>query len=308
MPRQLFRFFSTVDKQLPAVANRLVTFSPWPKKGSKLILPISVSRYQNDRDAYDSELDAMLTSTAKALAEEKVQSIDVLITGELCKHLPKQEIEELDSHFLTTHRYLLSKHTGSYRLNEFLEAKIDKNKLEANLKKVTEDSAEGTPWYKCMLKMHHKIKTKSGLEDSLRYQRMEVAITKSMAGLYTHMCYLGFAPDFMTYLYQQYSSESIPLFVRITVDKKQLEIKPFVTKAEASIITRHVTLLLEEVLTNDKFPNKEREKLISNCTNLIRLYGDRLQGSKFFGSAKAPTKLENISLKSDNVPLSLTQP
>lgn len=272
-----------------------VTFTPLLDETSKVIMPFSVTRYMKNKHskvAYDEEISAVLEATARMIKEKRIQSADILVTGQLHEDIPEKQVEELDSHFLRTHEHQFAQFSGVYRLKEFQEKKIDSAILANNMQLIEKDSAEGSPWYEAMAKMCFQVKKSlqpSILDDSLRYQRRECALTKSMGGIYTHKCYMGFIPDAMAFLYRQYPTCEIPLFVHVGVTHSKEEIiksteaftifmaqmlqQAAAANADASFLRRVITRILEDALTTNKMPHEEKEKLQSICTNLIHAYG-----------------------------------
>jgi len=273
-------FFSPLKKHQKPLASRSLSSSTAPyearlvpdlSKESKAILPISMARYDGDknkRKQYDKEIDALLRFTAEGLDAGRIACVEVLSTAGLQElNWDKEKAKEIEDYFMSVHHKMLEKQTEVHTWDGFIQS-IGKEKFEGNYHSIKATSAEGTIWHSLMLRTHKAVKINSDIEKSLEYQRREYAAILSMRGAYTNVAYMGNISLARSHLYQEYAD--LPTLTRIIIEetKKKVETDAVEAKIMVDMISRNI----EEILTNENFPKKEKRRLADMGTSLFQAY------------------------------------
>jgi hypothetical protein len=249
-------------------------FLPQLPKESKIILPISMTRFGEDkekRQQYNKEIDAVLRLTAESLEAGKATSVEVLSTAGLQElNWGKEKAEEVENYFWNTHQKILGKQTKFYTWPEFINT-LGKEKFEANYQLIKEASTEGTEWHNLMLMTYKSTRVNSSVEKSLEYQRKEYAATLSMRDRYTHIAYMGNVSLSWSYLYRAY--KELPIFTRVIIEKIPRKLK--INTTEANGIIDMLSKNIAEVLTNQYISMVEKERLADIMISLAQAYVPR---------------------------------
>lgn len=258
------RSFST---QAPYVAR----FVPVLPKEAKVIIPISMTRYDGDlskRRHYDQEISALLSYTASCLKKGDLNSVEVISTAGLQRiNWGSEKTQEIEAHFLTTHQAMLSQQTHVHTWDGFTD-KLGAELYATNYELIKAASAEGSLWYSLMLKTSDSVRINSDIEKSLEYQRREYASILSMKSIYSHIAYLGKTSPAWSHLYQEH--EGLPLFTRAIVEK--IKNKAEISTADANACVNMAFNSIEGILVNENFPKKDKVKLADMVTSLFRAY------------------------------------
>jgi len=251
-----------------------VRLSPKPLTDSKIVMPISMVRYdggKNEIAKYDKEIGALLKHTSEALARKNIESVDVVSSAGLQKiNWGEKKAQEIEEHFLKVHHDLLAQHTSFYTWDEFIH-KLGKEKFEINYNMIKNESVTGSEWYKLMVKVHNAIKLNNSLESSIEYQRREYAAIYTMRNQYTHIAYMGDISIAWAYLYSLY--DNLPVFSKAVIEKNPEKID--VNTSEANTIIRLITNNVQDVLSSENFPNKEKQKLSDKLMSIIYAYSPK---------------------------------
>jgi hypothetical protein len=273
-------FFSPVKKPF---ASRLLSslaapyqarIKPVLSRESKVILPISMTRYDGDkekREQYDKDIDALLRFTAEGLETGRIGRVEVLSTAGLQElNWNKEKAKEIEDYFMSAHHKMLEKQNEVHTWDGFI-SKVGKEKFESNYQLIKTASIEGSVWHGMMLKTHKAIKINSDIEKSLECQRRKYAAILSMKGMYTNVVCMGNMSLAWSYLYQEY--QDLPVFNRVILEK--IKKKVGISTVEADAIVSMISRNIEDVLTNENFPKKVKRKLAERGTSLFQAYVPR---------------------------------
>lgn len=252
--------------------NNSVTFQPYLKEKSKLILPISLSRYNVDKQvtkAFDMSLDKILQKTSLLLKMGYIDQVDILTTADLQKVNWSSELaDKYENHFLNKHAKVLGEQSAVYKWNEWIDL-IGRNLYQQTYLDVCEKSSEGTSWYYFMLDTFNKLKSETSLKASLDYQRQEYAAILLMDN-YDHIVYPGNITIAWAYLYYIYNKQT-PLFTKVINNNL-----PTLFEVNAPHDFNHsIEMILsnvENTLLSANFPKIGKEKLVYSLQKLIFAY------------------------------------
>jgi uncharacterized protein (UPF0147 family) len=238
---------------------------PQLQPDAKVIIPVSMARYQNQKEKFDFELSTLFSHMADKLKQNEIQSVDVLSTTALHEEWPKNKIEAIENHFFNTHAKILRKQINFFSWDDWIKQQGEKI-YQKYYEEVVELSKEGSEWYDLMLKTHHNVSTiNTNVEASLRYQRREYAAIRTM-NHYTDLVYMGHISSAWSHLYRIYPD--IPRFVRASIHAQVSQIKNY----DADMAVKMATTLIEQIVSSPNFPSKKKEKLQEICHNLFRTY------------------------------------
>lgn len=271
-----YGIFSSLPKLNRVISTNTVSryttrLIPQLGDSARVVLPISLNRFDGDkikREQYDAEIDTLLRFTDSQLKTGNITSVDVVSTGELQQlNWGVEKAREIEEYFLTTHHKMLSKQTSIHTWSNFIK-QLGEQKYEENYKLIKSASSPGSNWHDLMLKTQEATKVTTDIETSLEYQRREYALILSTQNLYTNIAYMGNISLAWSYLYKLY--DGLPVFTRITIDKT--EKKANISTADANTTVNLVLSNVEQVLTNQNFPTKEKIKLANMVTSLVQAY------------------------------------
>lgn len=124
-----------------------------------------------------------------------------------------------------------------------------------------------------MVKTHHSVKMSSDLEKSVEYQRREYAAIILMSQ-YSHLVYVGQISLAWAYMYHIFDKLELPLFTRVVFeDYARNDSVIGIGRADAGQTVKLILSNIEQTLTNQNFPNKEKEKLVNAGLSLFYAYG-----------------------------------
>jgi hypothetical protein len=287
----MYRIFS---RKL-SFASLNVKFIPELSQKSKAIIPISMARYEGEigqRDQYDKEVGTLLEHTANALERGYIGSVDVVSAAGLPNMMSKEKVKEIENHFFNTHHHLLKRQTGFYTFSQLIE-KLGPEKFLKCMASVEAHSGPGSEWFRAMEKTYESTRIRTGLENSLRYQRTEYTAMLAMSGVYSNVVYMGNLSLAWAYLYKQYESEDLPTFTRAAVEK--VFKKSQISTSEAEYKVEAVLREIESILTNENFPIKQRHKLINSGISFFYAYSPRIHRNE--SSAEVTKSDQRILLK-----------
>ncbi len=252
------RGFSSKSKVLhPVLCPQLL-------QDAKVVIPVSMVRYEKDKEKFDTELSALFQYMANKLEQEEIQSVDILATTALHEDWPDSKIAEIDDHFFNKHAKIAKKQMKFLLWKDWIKQRGEQIH-QKYYEEVLELSKEGSEWYKLMLNTHSRVSIGSSLEISLSYQRKEYAAIRAM-NYYTDLVYMGHISSAWSYLYELYPN--IPRFVRVSMQPQASQIKNY----DADAAVKIVTASLEQIVSSPNFPPKQKEQLKEICHNLFRTY------------------------------------
>jgi hypothetical protein len=287
--------YRILSRKLSSSALKAKFVPELPQK-SRSIIAISMARYEGEisqREQYDREIVALLEHSAHALERGHIASVDVVSAAGLPNTWGKEKSKEIEDHFFTTHRNLLEKQTGFYTFSQLIQ-KLGPEKFSKCMDSVEASSGHGSEWFKNMEKTYESTRVRSGLDHSLLYQRTEYAAILAMSGVYSNIIYMGNLSLGWAYLYKQYENEDLPIFTRAAVEK--IFKKSQISTAEAEYKVESILREVENILTNEQFPIKQKSKLINSGTSFFYAYSPRIP------MGGAPSKI------ADSKQFSLTTP
>ncbi len=220
---------------------------------AKIVIPISMTRYEKNREQFDKELSVLFRFTAEQLAENAIESVDVIATTALHEDWPESKITEIDNHFMKTHEKALAKQTHFFLWNDWMK-RFDQSLHQKQYEEIVKLSEEGSEWYKLMVKTHANASISNDLTTSLRYQRQEYAAIRSMTG-YSDLVYMGSISPAWSYLYELY--QNLPRFVKASIRSQASLLSTF----DSSQTVKLVLSLIEQTVTNPSIPPQEKVKL-----------------------------------------------
>lgn len=252
-------------------------FDPYFSEGSRIIIPISFSRYVVRDDIsikrakeYDSFLNTIFERTAYILRSGLVARVDILSSGDLQRiYWGEALTNKVEQHFLHTHADMLARQSDLFTLDCWINSVIGVKAFEERYNRIVAESSEGSEWYDLMLRTYSSLKTKSRLEQSVEYQRKEYT-AMSLMHEYTHLVYAGPMSIAWAYLYKKYPE--MPMFSQVKVEKLD-ESKPYIKAYDAEQTTKFLLTMLKDVLTNSQFPPEKKELLVDSCMGLLYAYG-----------------------------------
>lgn len=252
-----------------------VAFIPEPIKDSRVIIPISLGRYnisEKKTEEYDAILKALFTHAYSLLSSGSLKQVDILFTGDLQRiNWEDGLVNKIESHFFRTHQEKLSQLSNIYKWNAWLEAKQDM--YQKFYQDVLEKSQHGSEWYNLMVKTHDEVRMSNDLELSLEYQRKEYAAIMLMQE-YNYIIYTGTISLAWAYMYSIYSSLKLPIFSRAAFSGINTA-GSVIGSTDAHHTTKLIVHNLEQTLSSHNFPKSEKEKLIKMCMSLIYAYGPK---------------------------------
>lgn len=264
-------FFSSIKKYW-------VNFSPDLEEGCKIVIPVSMGRYNlsdKKRKEYDDLINILLKHTAHLLRLGFLSRVDVLSTADLQRiNWDDRLTDEIEQHFFDTHKDLLAQQSKKYKWREWIEEK-GRDTFEENYKLITKKSMEGTEWHDLMVNTHHSVSISSSLEKSLEYQRREYAAVMLMKA-YDRLIYSGPISLAWSYMYHQFAEGELPIFTKAIFDNYYKD-KSVISVADAGHSIRILLANIEQTLTSPNFPKAEKEKLISGGMSLFYAYKPRLR-------------------------------
>ena len=247
-----------------------VKIRPELTKDSRVIMPISMARYDGNPGQmaqYDKEIDILLKYTAESIAAGNMRSVEIISAAGLQKiNWGDEKSKSIEEHFFKTHAKLLGRQTKVYTWESLIET-LGKDVFNRYYQDIVKRSSPGTEWYKLMLKPLRNSKLNLDKDSSLEYQRLEYAAMRSMQKKYTNILYMGNISLAWAYLYKVYEEENLPIFTRAVVEKVQPKVN--ISHAEAVNLVRSITLSVEEVILNERFPLKQKMKLVDDLMGLI---------------------------------------
>ena len=252
-----------------------VVFIPNPIKDSRIIIPISLGRYnisEKKTEEYDAILSTLFTHAYGLLSNGSLKQVDILFTGDLQRiNWEANLVDKIESHFFKTHQENLSKLSNTHKWNAWLEAKQDI--YQKFYQDVLEKSQPGSKWYNLMVKTHDDVGMSNDLALSLEYQRKEYAAIMLMKE-YDYIIYTGTISLAWAYMYSIYSSLKLPIFSRAAFSGVNT-VGSIIGAADAHHTTKLIVHSLEQTLSSPNFPKSEKEKLIKMCMSLIYAYGPK---------------------------------
>ncbi len=268
---QNIRFSSEVSSKTP-----IVRFDPNFPKDSKIIMPISFSRYLLNGEfsikrakEYDSFLNTIFQKTAYLLKCNLISSIDILSTGDHQRICWDNNLtNRVEQHFLNTHEAILSQQSNILTLNQWISRKGE-DIFNKRYERITIESLEGTNWYDLMLKTHSTLKMSGSIEKSLEYQRKEYA-AMSLMNEYTHLVYTGSISIAWAYLYQKY--DNVPIFSQARVERSD-NVGSYNDICDSEPTTKTLLVMIKDILASSKFPPDKKESLANSCMGLFYAYG-----------------------------------
>ena len=279
----LFKTIALGGVRLTSSGQNSVRFDPYFSEDSRVIIPVSFSRYvvKDDLSAkrateYDNFLSTIFNRTAYLLRSGSVARVDVLATGEVQRvHWNDVLANKVEQHFLNTHANILSKQSKVYTLDQWIDMK-GRDIFEERYRRIVSESTEGSEWYDLMLRTHNDLKdTSSSIEQSLAFQRIEYT-AMSLMSEYTHLVYAGPISIGWGYLYKKYTG--IPTFSQVSVEK--IDNAKHMPSYESEQIARIVLAGVKQVLTNPQFPPDKKERLINSCIALCYAHGGLIYKGK----------------------------
>jgi hypothetical protein len=294
----LFKTIALGGVRLASSGHNTVRFEPYFSEDSRVIIPVSFSRYvvRDDLSAkraaeYDNFLAAIFNRTAYLLQSGLIARVDILSTGYVQRvHWNDTLVDEVEKHFLNTHADILSKQSNVYTLDQWIGMK-GRDLFEERYKSIVSESAEGSEWYDLMLRTQKVLKNSGSIEQSLAYQRTEYTAMSLMGNEYTHLVYAGPISIGWGYLYKKYAD--IPTFSQVSVEKMENDNK-HIQSYDAEQTTRLLLSNIKQVLTNPQFPPDKKEGLINSCMALCYTYGGLTNKSK---PSKIACPVPGITLK-----------
>jgi len=274
------------NKQVSNELSYVARFIPILPKASKVIIPISMTRYDGDsikRKHYDQEISSLLIYAANCLEKGELKSVDIISTSGLQKiNWGNDKADEVEEHFMKTHKEMLSKQTKVYTWDGLIE-KLGITAYSNNYELIKSASGITSTWHELMLKTREMTNVNSSLEKSLEYQRREYAAILSMKSIYSHIAYMGKPSPAWSYLYQQY--DELPIFTRIAIDKKKN--KSEITATDANACMNIIFNNIEGILVNENFSIKDKKRLADMVSSLFRTYIPRENDIKELMSSDA---------------------
>ncbi|MDA0698058.1 MAG: hypothetical protein O2793_16880 [Proteobacteria bacterium] len=291
------RFFSskniaTCNKESSNELYYVSRFIPTLTKDSKVIIPISMTRYDGDsvkRKNYDQEISSLLTYTANRLEKGELGSVDIISTSGLQKiNWNNDKANEIEKHFMETHKEMLKKQTKVYTWDGLIE-KLGTTAYANNYDLIKLASEATSSWYNLMLRTSESTNVNSSFEKSLEYQRREYAAILSMKSIYSHIAYMGKISPAWSYLYQQYNE--LPIFTRIAIDK--IKNKSEITATDANACINMIFNNIEGILVNENFSMKDKKRLADMVSSLFRTYMPRENDIKELISSNASDEVND---------------
>jgi hypothetical protein len=266
---QLFKL-SLFYRSFSSSTNKVLTVQLTPElpREAKVVIPVSMIRYERNREEFDRELSELFQHTASQLAMDKIESVHVIATTALHENWSKDKIAQVDNHFLKTHKKILERQTGFFLWDEWIN-QHGKDVHEEYYQEILGLSKEESEWYKLMVKTHSQVAASENLETSLKYQRQEYAAIRLMASYYTDLVYMGRISPAWSYLYEAYPR--LPRFVKAIIKAPLRQVKKF----DSSFAVENILMQVENVVSSPNFPPNEKEKLIDVCQALFRTYGPK---------------------------------
>ncbi len=267
------KFTSKLGYLFPPSKENIVRFMPVLNKDSRIIIPISMTRYDSTPDKikkYDERIAEILTYTAEKLDSGDIASVEVVSSAGLQEiNWGKEKSYEIDKHFFKTHKEILSMQSAFYTWHEFID-KIGENKVEKNYELIKSESLPTSRWHYLMVKSQKTISLDATLEHSLEYQRKEYGLILSLAGLYTNIAYYGFISPAWAYLYKVHALENLPTFTQITLEK--FNNYKYIKKGKSESTVDIVIGSVHEALASSELSANEKEKLYESIESLMYTY------------------------------------
>lgn len=231
---------------------------------AKIVIPVSMTRYEKNREQFDKELSTLFRFTAEQLTENTIESVDVIATTALHEDWPESKITEIDNHFMKTHEKALAKQTHFFLWNDWIQ-RFDKSLHQKQYEEIVKLSEPGSEWHKLMVNTHANASISNDLTTSLRYQRQEYAAIRSMTE-YSDLIYMGPISPAWAYLYELY--QNLPRFVKASIRSQASQLSNF----DSSQTIKLALIVIEETVTNASIPRQEKEKLKKYALSLFHAY------------------------------------
>lgn len=252
--------------------NSRINFVPPLENNAKIVLPISMGPYAQERRAnkYSQSIEGILSATGDMLSSGKVASVDVICTAGL-HHMywPKEKIETIENFFFERHQEQLERQSAVYTWDNWLGA-VGHQKYEESLSAVEAASLPNSEWYKLMVRTYRSTKDHKGLEKSLQYQREEYAAI-SLMSQYSNIVYFGQISPAWSYLYQIFQEKGIAAFTKAHINEMTIP-KKTINMGDANIAAKLVIGMAHTVLSDRGLSDKSKHEIAANLISLCRTY------------------------------------